>query len=51
MVIGGGLEYTLSGETVLLAGIQFNNGFMDVFDGDKLKANSNYLALTIGILF
>ncbi|MCC7231904.1 MAG: PorT family protein [Bacteroidia bacterium] len=50
MIIGGGVEYTLSGSTVLLAGVQFNNGFMDVFDGPG-KVNSNYLALTIGVLF
>ncbi len=51
MIIGGGLEYTLSGSTVLLAGIQFNNGFLDVFDGTDSKVNSNYLALTVAILF
>ena len=51
MIIGGGLEYTLSGSTTLLVGVQFNNGFLDVIDGDEIKANSNYLALTIGILF
>lgn len=51
MIIGGGVEYTLSGSTVLLAGIQFNNGFLDVDDHTDYKVNSNYLALTIGILF
>lgn len=51
MIIGGGVEYTLSGSTTLLIGVQFNNGFLDVIDGDEIKANSNYLALTIGILF
>ena len=50
MIIGGGVEYTLSGQTVLVGGIQFNNGFLDVFD-DTPKVNSNYLALTLGILF
>jgi hypothetical protein len=50
MIVGGGIEYTLSGSTVLLAGIQFSNGFLDIFDTD-LKANSNYLALSLGLLF
>jgi hypothetical protein len=50
MIISGGLEYSLSGSTVLLAAITFNNGFVDVLAGDK-KANSDYLALTIGVLF
>jgi Outer membrane protein beta-barrel domain len=50
MIIGAGLEYTLSGSTVLLGGIQFNNGFLDAFDGTP-KVNTNYLALTLGVLF
>jgi hypothetical protein len=50
MIIAGGVEYTISGSTVLLTGIQFNNGFLDVFDGDA-KVNSNYLALTLAVLF
>ncbi|HNP47194.1 MAG TPA: porin family protein [Bacteroidia bacterium] len=51
MIIGGGVEYTLSGSTTLLLGVQFNNGFLDVEDSNDLKVNSNYLALTVGILF
>jgi len=50
MIISGGIEYSLSGSTVLLASLNFNNGFLDVLVGNK-KANSDYLALTIGILF
>jgi len=50
MILGAGLEYTLSGSTVLLGGFQFSNGFTDVFDTDA-KVNSNYLALTLGVLF
>jgi opacity protein-like surface antigen len=51
MIIAGGLEYTLSGSTVLLAGITFNNGFLDILDDSAIKANSDYLALTVGVLF
>jgi hypothetical protein len=51
MIVGGGVEYTLSGSTVLLVGITFNNGFLDIVDGNAVKANSDYLALTVGILF
>jgi len=57
MVIGGGVEYTLSGTTVLLLGLTFSNGFLDAFDkvpemnNTNPKINSNYLALTIGVLF
>lgn len=50
MILGAGVEYTLSGTTVMVAGLQFSNGFTDVFDTDA-KVNSNYLALTLGVLF
>lgn len=51
MIIGGGIEYTLSGSTVLLVGLQFNNGLLDASDQDDLKMNSNLLGLTVGVLF
>jgi hypothetical protein len=51
MVIGGGLEYNLSGNTSLLAGVTFSNGLLDVLDDSALKARSNFLGLTLGILF
>lgn len=51
MIIGAGVEYTLSGSTAMFAGLQFNNGFLDVFDAENEKVNSNYLALTLGVLF
>ena len=50
MIIGLGFEYTVSGSTAFVGGIQFNNGFLDTFDNDA-KVNSNYLALTLGVLF
>ncbi len=51
MIIAGGIEYTLSGSTVLLAGITFNNGFLDIDDSSNIKAHSDFLALTVGVLF
>jgi hypothetical protein len=51
MVIGGGIEYSLSGNTAFMAGITFSNGLLDVLDDAEAKATSNYLALTLGILF
>lgn len=50
MIVGAGVEYTLSGSTVLMGGIEFNNGFLDVFK-DSRKAATNYLGLNIGVLF
>ncbi|MBP7166476.1 MAG: PorT family protein [Bacteroidia bacterium] len=51
MLIGAGLEYTISGSTALTGGIEFNNGFFDVFDGKDAKGVTNYLGLNIGVLF
>ena len=56
MIIAAGAEYNISGNTSLLFGLCFNNGFLDVLDdspyhGARVKGNSNYLALTVGILF
>jgi len=50
MIVSGGIEYNISGNTNLLLGLVFNNGFSDVVDGDP-KAKSNYLGLSIGVLF
>lgn len=61
--IGLGVEYGLTGNTSLLIGLNYNNGFTNalkkesnfVFDhkGQQLKqaAFANYVALTIGIMF
>jgi opacity protein-like surface antigen len=50
LVIGGGIEYNLSGTTNLLLGIVYKNGFSDVLNTDS-KANANSLGLNIGVLF
>jgi hypothetical protein len=60
MIIGSGIEYTISGTTVAFVGLEFNNGFVNVFDkkfsealqsDSKLKGVSNYLGLHAGVLF
>lgn len=51
MIIGAGVEYTISGSTVLFGGIEFNNGFFDIFEANSSKGVTNCLGLTIGVLF
>lgn len=61
MIIGAGIHYTLSGTTVFFAGVEFNNGFINVFNkdskdlawsgGQKLKGVTNYIGLSTGVLF
>lgn len=48
--IGGGAIYDLSGNTRLLGGLTFNNGFTDVFEGRR-KGTASYIALNIGVFF
>jgi hypothetical protein len=51
MVISGGVEFSLSGNTAFMVGITFSNGLLDVLEDSNTKADSNYLALTLGVLF
>ena len=50
LLIGAGVEYSLSGETSLIASINFENGFLDAFDGGA-KGYANVISLNIGVLF
>lgn len=52
LIIGGGIEYNLSGNTSLYTGLRIDNGFTNTFNKDeKTKANLNYLSITAGIFF
>ncbi|HLG34261.1 MAG TPA: porin family protein [Bacteroidia bacterium] len=53
-----GLEYRISGNTAIMAALQFSNGFTDVLTGKnpddpdtELKAISNYMSLNVGVFF
>jgi hypothetical protein len=48
---GGGIEYSLGGQTSLMAGFFFNNGFSDVLSNNDYKSAINFLTLRIGMLF
>lgn len=37
LVIGGGIEYNVSGSTSIIAGLTFNNGFTNTLDGDAIE--------------
>lgn len=54
LLVGGGLEYALTGNTSALIGLQFTNGFIDVTDnpsGFKRKSTLNHLRLQLGVYF
>lgn len=53
-----GLEFRISGNTAIMAAVQFSNGFTDILPGTnhqdtsvELKAISNYLSLNVGVFF
>jgi opacity protein-like surface antigen len=56
LIVGAGLEYNFSGNTSLLVGVTYNNGFTNILNFDldannKAKAKAHYLELTTGIFF
>ncbi len=52
LIIGGGIEYNLSGNTSLYTGVRVDNGFTNTFNKDeKTKANLNFVSINAGIFF
>jgi hypothetical protein len=54
LVIGGGLEFELSGKTALHTSVQYYNGFIDATnnpDSYKTKSTLNHLKLQIAVYF
>jgi len=51
--LGGGMEYSLGGDTHLKIGILFNNGFLDVTDHSiiKDKTHLNRFVFQFGVIF
>ncbi|WP_343533492.1 porin family protein [Pedobacter sp.] len=50
MIIGGGMEYRLSGKTSLLTGLTYNNGLTNIAKNNESIRN-HYVALNIGVFF
>ena len=48
---GGGVEYDIGGETALVAGIFYNNSFIDFLSNDSHEAVINFLTLRLGVIF
>jgi hypothetical protein len=48
---GGGIEYSLGGNTELTGGIIFNNGFIDVLKSKNSRDTLSFLSLRFGIMF
>jgi hypothetical protein len=50
-IVGGGFEYSLTGNTKALVAVSFNNGLTNILKGKQNKAINNLLCLKIGIIF
>ena len=48
LVIGGGIEYTISGDTRLVAGLVYHNGLTNVIQGDALLEQNGTTVITNG---
>ncbi|NUM31981.1 MAG: outer membrane beta-barrel protein [Bacteroidetes bacterium] len=51
LIIGGGAEMKLNGNTSLVAGLRFENGFNDILKSNSTTAYSKSIGLTVGVFF
>lgn len=51
LIVGGGIQYNMFGNSLLVVGLRYDNGFSNFMKDDRLKTTINYLALNIGVLF
>lgn len=51
LIVGAGMEYNFSGNTSLLVGVTYNNGFTNILDIEGAKAKAHYIELTTGVFF
>lgn len=48
---GGGVEYGVGGSTVIMVGISYNNGFIDILSKQDSKQTLNFLTINVGVMF
>jgi len=51
LTIGGGIQYIVSGNTRLVGGIEFNNGFSDLLKNKEQKSTCSTIKLVAGVMF
>jgi len=50
-LIGGGAEYSLGGNTSIVLGVQYQNGFVDILNTPEEKVVTPKIAILLGIMF
>jgi len=48
---GGGVEYGVGGNTAIILGVDYNNGFLDLLTKQKERQSLSYLAINVGVMF
>ena len=48
---GGGLEYGVGGNTAIILGIDYSNGFIDILTKQKARQSLSYLTINAGVMF
>lgn len=51
LIIGAGIQKTISGGSAIVAGIRYDNGMNSFMEDDKLSTSLHFIALNLGILF
>jgi len=51
ILMGAGVEYLVSGNTHVVAGLRFNNPFSEHFSGPEMTARAPYMGLHLGLFF
>ncbi len=49
--IGGGIEYSIGGNTALVGGVTYRNGFLDMTKNKNNKVTSGVVAIRLGVVF
>ncbi|HJX70791.1 MAG TPA: porin family protein [Bacteroidales bacterium] len=48
---GGGMEYEVGGNTAIVVGIIYNNGFIDLLTKQEGRESLSFLAINLGVMF
>ncbi len=51
LLLAAGVEYEVGGNASLIGGIEYNNGFNDIYTPKNAKFNNSYIGLTVGVIF
>lgn len=51
LVLGAGAEFDISGNTSLIGGLTYNNGFTDITSDKNASVRNHYIAINFGVFF